>query len=246
MNRKSAIAAIDGAGILLVFPIGNRKEPPSIWSHFFPRKKMRWEWDESGDNGVADLWHLRSDLSTTRQVVYTKWYQGRATYFSKPLFTTALRALNPDGDIPESLSKDARRILDILESDSPLSTKMLKKMASLKGHDNEKRYQKALRELWDRLLIVAFGEVDDGAFPSLAVGATRVLFEDLWESAFKLDPLKAEESVVKKLDPENLFLKYFLKLRNTKRSPSETRKKRSEQESARRSGLPRVVRFQDL
>lgn len=207
---------------------------------------MRWEWDESGDNGVADLWHLRSDLSTTRQVVYTKWYQGRATYFSKPLFTAALRALNPEGDIPESLSKDARRILDILESDSPLSTKALKKMSSLKGHDNEKRYQKALRELWDRLLIVAFGEVDDGAFPSLAVGATRVLFEDLWESGFKLDPLKAEELFVKRLDPRNLFLKYFLKLRKEKSSPAETRKKPRKRESDSRSGLPRVVRFQDL
>ena len=38
--------------------------------------------------------------------------------------------------------------------------------------------------LWSRLLIV--GEVDDGAFPSLAVGATELVFEDLWLSRAKV------------------------------------------------------------
>src|SRR5271167_90429 len=96
MSRKSAVSAINTAGALLVFPLDNRKEPASIWSHFFPRTPMRWEWDESGDNRVGDLWHLRSELSTTRKVVYTKWFRGRATYFSKELFTLLLRVLNTE------------------------------------------------------------------------------------------------------------------------------------------------------
>jgi hypothetical protein len=39
-----------------------------------------------------------------------------------------------------------------------------------------------MKFLWTRLLIVGVGEVDDGAFPSLAVGATELVFEDLWLS----------------------------------------------------------------
>ena len=214
MNMKSAIAAIDRAGILLVFPIANRKEPASLWSHFFPRKKMRWEWDESGDDGVADLWHLKTEISTTRQVVYTKWFQGRATYFSKPLFQAALRALNPKGDLPATLSAEARRILAVLETDSPVSTKALKQLTGLRGRENEKRYNRALKELWSRLLIVAFGEVDDGAFPSLAVGSTRVLFENLWEGAFKLTPAKAETEVRSTLTGDSPFFRHFNKLMN--------------------------------
>ena len=246
MNRTSAISAINAAGVLLVFPIGNKKQPASLWSHFHPRKPMRWEWDESGDAGVADLWHLRSELSTTRKVVYTKWYQGRATYFSKPVFTATLRALNPVGDIRESLSVDARRILDILEADSPISTKALKKQASLSGREKEKHYQRALKELWSRLLIVAFGEVDDGAFPSLAIGATRVLFEELWDEAFHMSPEAAKEAVGKKLKPENVFKRYFMKLLAaspaTATSPSSKTARKSRQTSAH----PKVIRFQDL
>lgn len=37
-----------------------------------------------------------------------------------------------------------------------------------------------MKQLWARLLIVGFGEVDDGAFPSLAVAATELMFEDSW------------------------------------------------------------------
>ena len=52
----------------------------------------------------------------------------------------------------------------------------------LGGPAGERVYKKALDELWARLLILGGGEVDDGAFPSLAIGATDLLFEDLWEN----------------------------------------------------------------
>ena len=131
--EKSAIEAIDKHGALLVFPIDNRKEPLSIWSCFYPRSEMRWEWDEEGDNRVAGLWHLRADLSTTKKVIYVKWYQGRATYLSRPLFMAMLRALNPEPEVERALSPLARKILSILDSESPLSTKELKRIAELKA-----------------------------------------------------------------------------------------------------------------
>ncbi|MGE0616451.1 MAG: hypothetical protein AB7P04_12505, partial [Bacteriovoracia bacterium] len=187
MNQRSAISKINRAGVLLVFPVNNKREPRSLWYEFSPRTPMRWEWDESGDNRVADMWHLMKRLSDCRQVVYVKWYQGRATFFSRPLFTALLAVYRrQDAGIPPGGSRyslTARRILEALESDSPLSTKELKRMTDLQGKFNESAYSKGVKELFTRLSIVAFGEVDDGAFPSLAVGATRHLYEDLWEAS---------------------------------------------------------------
>lgn len=243
MNKKDAVAAINRAGALLVFPLDNKKEPASIWSHFYPRTPMRWEWDEGGDNRVADLWHLRSELSTTGQVVYTKWFRGRATYFSKPLFAALLCALNrgTESDARAGLSSEARAILSVLESESPLSTKEIKRMADLRGRAYEATYEKALKELWSRLLIVAYGEVDDGAFPSLAVGSTRVLFEDLWQKAFTTDFQDAEGEIARALPSGDLFYKHFLKLKSAVPSRQVSEKKKSASPS-----VPGVVDFGSL
>lgn len=43
-------------------------------------------------------------------------------------------------------------------------------------------------------MIVGFGEVDEGAFPSLAIGATKLLFEDLYEEA-KIQPSHSTETL---------------------------------------------------
>lgn len=92
---KDAIQAINRRGCLLAFPIDNRKEFPSIWSEFYPKSPMRWEWDEDGDNRVARLWHLRAELSTSNRVIYTKWFRGRATFFSRPVFVAMRAILGP-------------------------------------------------------------------------------------------------------------------------------------------------------
>jgi hypothetical protein len=236
MSSKSAIAAINRAGALLVFPLDNKKEPASIWSHFFPRTPMRWEWDESGDNRVGNLWHLRSQLSTTGKVVYTKWFRGRATYFSRELFTALLRALNPI-DSYTGLSSEARKILSILEGESPLSTKEIKRQAGLQGRESERAYERTLKELWSRCLIVAYGEVEDSSFPSLAVGATRILFEDLWTEAWALEIAEAESRISKILPAENLFYKHFIKTRNSRPTHPKLAKKRA---------IGSAIRFDEL
>ncbi len=187
---------------------------------------MKWEWDESGDDRVADLWHLKTRLSTTRKVVYTKWFRGRATYFSKELFTALLRALNPT-DPSAGLGGDARKILSILEGESPLSTKEIKRQAGLQGRDSERTYEKAMKELWTRCLIVAYGEVEDSSFPSLAVGATRVLFEDLWQEAWSLGYSEGLNRIARMLPPENLFLKYFVQSKSRVSAPQKRKKTRT-------------------
>lgn len=211
MTLAAAIKNINSKGMLLVFPRNNDKEPPSLWYSFFPRTKMRWEWDESGDNRVGELWHLRERLSLSRKVIYGKWWRGRATLISLDLFPAMLKLANPGLPEISGLTFSAREVLDLLDEDSPLSTKQLKRATGLQGRAAEVQYQRALKELWDRLLIVAFGEVDEGAFPSLAVGSTKVLFEDLWNEAIELSIEDAQAKVDQYLgvDKSSAFGKYW-------------------------------------
>lgn len=211
MNDKKAILKINNQGILLVFPITNQKEPKSLWSEFFPKTKMRWEWDETGDNRVGELWALMKRLSVTKQVVYSKWYQGRATFFSIPLFE-AMLCLYQQNEPEKKLSRTAKNLLATLESDSPLSTRELKKLTDLQGKDNNANYTRSMKQLFSQLFVVAFGEVDDGAFPSLAVGATQLLYEDLWSRAIKMKPDLAQKIVDEFMPIGSAVRKYFDKI----------------------------------
>lgn len=208
MNQKDGIQKIKKNGILLVFPMDNKKEPASLWSEFFPKSKMVWEWNEDGDNRVADMWFLMKRLSSSRKVVYSKWYQGRATFFSRDLFT-ALICYSLAKFTKPKLSSVARELLQTLESDSPLSTKQLKAIVGLQGKRNERFYNHGMKQLFSQFLIVAFGEVDDGAFPSLAVGATRSLFEDLVVEAQNIAISEAQEIINRHMPTGSLVRKYL-------------------------------------
>lgn len=213
MSLKKAIEKIDELGALLVFPLDNRPEPSSLWSKLYPKSAMRWEWDESGDDRVARLWHLRTELSLCKKVVYSKWYKGRATFFSRTVFKALLHELAFPKSSVQSLSETATSVLKILEETSPLSTKELKKESGLRGKDQESAYGKALKSLWERALIVGFGEVDDGAFPSLAMGASELIYDDLWEEAKALEPKKASQILQELFQKQPLFQKEFEKIR---------------------------------
>ena len=215
MKQKSAVSKINARGALLVFPINNKKEPASLWSEFYPRSKMRWEWDSDGDDRVGDLWALMKKLSDSRDVVYSKWYQGRATFFSRKLFTSLLRKSLHQFDEPH-ISPIAKNLLETLESDSPLSTKQLKQLTELRGKDNERFYNRGMKELFSKFLIVAFGEVDDGAFPSLAVGATKNLYEDLLNEARAMTDVQAEKIIDEYLPEGSLFRKFLDKAQREK------------------------------
>ncbi len=210
---SAAIRAINRLGCLLVYPIDNQKEPRSLWSEFYPRSPMRWEWDSGGDNRVADLWHLREELSRSGQVIYAKWFRGRATFLSRALFPHLLATLAPGELRSLPLKEDARKILDTLEMDSPLSTKQLKERCDLRGKFFESTYARATKELWQRLLLVGYGERDDGAFPSLVLGATPLLFEDLWLQSRRLVPVDSAEQVKAILGADSPFLRFWQKLR---------------------------------
>jgi hypothetical protein len=141
---------------------------------------MRWDWAETADPRVVDLWHLREVLARSGDVAYAKWFRGRATFFSLPVFHALLTTLAQCGDVFRGLPRESIEILDLLREHSPRSTKEIRAATDLRGRPFERLFQHAMKALWSRLLIVGVGEVEDGAFPSLAVAATESMFEDLW------------------------------------------------------------------
>lgn len=190
-NRDKALQAIQRHGALLVYPLKGKAEPLSLWTCLHPRSEMRWAWDEDADSRVGDLWILREELSRSEEVVYAKWFQNRATFFSREVFVELLTALDAAG-VRGRLRGASARVMEVLEMDSPQSTKQLKEASELQGRWLEAEYNRAMKVLWQRLLVVGFGEIQDSSFPSLAVSATSVQFEDLWSEAAAVDPLAAE------------------------------------------------------
>jgi hypothetical protein len=167
---------------------------------------MYWAWDETADDRVVGLWHLRERLARSRKVVYAKWFRGRAVFFSRELFVSMLAAVAPWNVVP---SFEAREILGLLEESSPQSTKAVRRDAGLRGKQGERVWQRSLNELWAALLIVGTGEVDDGAFPSLEIGATRLVFEDLWDEAAAASREEALARVTESFSREPSFLAHF-------------------------------------
>jgi hypothetical protein len=206
---STAISRINARGALLVFPINNRELPNSLWAEFHPGTKMVWNWNEDSDYKIADMWQLMKTLSDCREVVYSKWYQGRATFFSRELFVAMTSFARTARIARHKLSETARILYEVLESNSPLSTKELKALTELQGKHNEAAYSRGMKELFTRFLIVGFGEVEDGAFPSLAVGATELLYEDLWREGSDMSPRNAQ-TVLDRLMPAASHFRKFL------------------------------------
>ncbi|HEX5658170.1 MAG TPA: hypothetical protein VFX59_13290 [Polyangiales bacterium] len=184
-EEAKVVTAIERLGALLVYPIASRPEIPSIWSVLYPRSEMHWAWDADADPRVSSVWILREQIARGRRVVYSKWFRGRAVFFSHALFGSMLSTRRP---WQAERSREASEILQVLEDDSPQSSKDLRRHAGLRGKESERVWTRATKELWEQLAIVGTGEVPDGAFPSLEIGATRWIFEELWEEAQRREP----------------------------------------------------------
>jgi hypothetical protein len=85
----------------------------------------------------------------------------------------------------------------------------LKELTNLQGRLRETEYSRAMKDLFSCLWIVGFGEVDDGAFPSLAVGATELLYDDLWRHAEGMSIRKAQATLDRFMPPSSHFRRYF-------------------------------------
>lgn len=210
-KKRDMIKAINARGCLLVYPLENRKEPLSLWSELYPRTKMRWEWDADGDARVSELWILREELSRSGEVVYAKWFRNRATFFSKEVFVHLLAYLgSSQGRV--TLPRSSQEALDSFLLDSPQSTKIIKENLGWQGKLMESHYSRAMKPLWNYLLLVGWGEVDDSSFPSLNMAATQSRFEELWLESQNLSEDSSGLWLRQKLGETNPFFRYAEKL----------------------------------
>ncbi len=226
---QRAKSIVDRLGIALVYPIDNKPEPPSLWSALHPRSEMRWSWDADADPRVVDLWHLREQLARSSDVAYAKWFRARATFFSLPVFHALVGRINEEGDPRAGLPHEALEILERLRELSPQSTKELRAEAGLRGRAHESLFTHAMKALWARLLIVGTGEVEDGAFPSLAVAATEMMFEDIWNARHRV-PAESRAALDQALARSPAFAKELARSLKMVRDATAARPARREEE----------------
>jgi len=210
VKLERAVSVIERLGICLVYPIDNKPAPVSLWSALYPKSKMDWSWDADADPRVAQVWHLRERLAHSSQVAYAKWFRGRATFFSLPVFHALLGRIAEAGDPCAGLPHEAMEILERLRETSPRSTKELRAEVGLRGKPFESIFNHAMKALWTRLLVVGTGEIPDGAFPSHAVAATEMMFEDSWNARLHV-PDDARKALEEALARSPLFAKELAK-----------------------------------
>lgn len=209
---KSAVEFINQHGALLVFPIKSDLKVPSLWKCFHPRTTMQWDWSADGTDRVPELWHLREELSRCRKVVYVKWYQGRATFFSLEVFTALLSTVLSRPDPLAGLDQSALKIYRTLQDDSPLPTRALRELSDLRGKEHESEFQRSQKKLWQRLLIVGYGEIEEGGFPSLAVGSTQLLFEEQWDRAKAMSSTGRDQLLQQSFTADSPFIKAYRRM----------------------------------
>jgi len=181
---------------------------------------MRWVWDDNADNRIVQLWHLREKLSASGKVVYVKFFQNRATFLSLKIFPSLLRCLNDGYQLP----RQAQQLLQLLLEDSPQTTKSLKKTTKREWGWQNKDFEGNLKILWQRLLIVGVGEVDDGAFPSLNIAATEHHFELLWQSSQSMTAEESDKILEKWAPKDSLLRKQVVALSKIKKTKRPTKK----------------------
>ena len=93
----------------------------------------------------------------------------------------------------------------------------MKQAADLRGREHEPAFTRGMKELWLRMLIVAWGERDDGAFPSLQAGASKLLHHAAWQAGREMTEAEAIATIDRFWTEDSPFRRYFGELRTPKR-----------------------------
>jgi hypothetical protein len=144
--------------------------------------------------------------------VYAKWFRGRATFFSRAIFVPILALLGTTRAEALRRNANASRLYEELLDNSPQTPRRLRQAVDLTGSHNRGDYERGVKLLWEQLVIVGTGEVDEGQFPALAMGATRHIHEDLWEEAYGMEPRDAEARCRRLLPAASPFSRFLDRL----------------------------------
>ncbi|MEO5668509.1 MAG: hypothetical protein ABIR96_10655 [Bdellovibrionota bacterium] len=179
LGLKSALDQVERVGRVAIFPEKNKKKNSivSLWEIFYPRTKMKWEWDEAADNRVVKLWWLKNEIAQTQKVLYGRFFGNRPVLVSKKEALKILVTLEP-----RRHSRLASEILSRLEDNSPQTKRMLGRALRDDGWEPTKsEFEKALLDLQRDFKIVNLGdsEREKGPMPSTEYATLALIFPDV-------------------------------------------------------------------
>lgn len=183
---ERAAAFIDDVGFALLFPKPGLALP-SLWEAASDRtiEDLARDWGPD----IERVWWWKDELPARRLAWYGRFLHGRPSFLSREM----LRLLYPRSGTPDDfrdadLSRDARRIAEILLTSGPTASGLVREAVGLGGKPGGARFTRALTELGRALVVTHAGTDDLGSgWPSSKL--------DLTARAFRLARRRTETRV---------------------------------------------------
>jgi hypothetical protein len=166
-DEEQAARFIDEVGLCVLFPV-QRMELPSLWeaingcSRPLPR--------HHDDDALGKAWRWKDTLPARGRVYYGKLLRGKATLLTLDLLPS-FYALSPNYGGAEDylqeyeagrLSREARAICDVLLERGALPTGDLRRLAHLSSRSQKYRFERAIAELQQKLMLAKVDTADAG------------------------------------------------------------------------------------
>jgi hypothetical protein len=195
---------INTVGFCFAFK-ANRSELPCLWHAAAGERNPEYPLHVQNDPYISLVWVAKDQLAAEKKVYYGKAFKKRPTFISLEYFPHFYRLISDQrGDhyladyTRGGLSRDARRILDILNEQSPQITADLKTAAAMSNPDKRSAFDAAMAELQSKLYVVKIGEFYD----------PFTFLWDLVERRFA-DEISASTSLGVDQAREAILLRYF-------------------------------------
>lgn len=191
---------INTVGFCFAFK-ASRSELPCLWHAAAGERTPDYPLHVQNDPYISLVWIAKDQLAAEKKVYYGKALKKRPTFISLEYFPYFYKVINHQrGDhyltdyLRGGLSRDARRILDVLNEQSPQITADLKAAAAMANPDKRLAFDSAMAELQSRFYVVKIGEFYD-PFTFLWDLVDRRFADEISASA-KLDADQAREKIL--------------------------------------------------
>lgn len=166
-----AAAWLEHVGFALLF--ASDKVPlPALWA-------VATDDDDGWGPDAERVWGWKDELPRRGLAWYGPFLRGRKGFLAPSLLRDLYpRAGEPDDYLDSPLSRDARRIADVILASGPTSLAVLREATGLLGKRSNAPFAAALKELGRALVVTHHGVEDQGAgWPSAVMELTARAFD---------------------------------------------------------------------
>ena len=195
-----AVRFIDAVGFCLLFPVKNVLLP-SLYYAMTRRIPITW------DKYTVKLWEWKDELPRRRRALYTKYFRGRGTFFSRAMLANFLALRGGSARIAGhetfysagKVSHDARTLWQTLAEHGPLATLELRHACKLDSKAGNTRFKKAILELQCLLVVTHFGaEQETAAWASNRLELVARAFPEEAQQCRGITPAAARAAIAKR------------------------------------------------